>query len=329
MKNFGFAKADTLGAIWPILAASPDLRFLGGGTNLVDLLRENIEKPATLVDVTGVLSDTVEDLPNGGLRIGGAMRNSHLANDVRIKKHFPVLSQAILNGASAQLRNMATTAGNLMQRTRCYYFYDPTSRCNKRQPGQGCDALQGYNRIHAILGASEHCIATHPSDMCVALAVLDATVRISGPSGDRSIPFADLHRLPGDAPETDTLLLPGELITAVDLPAGGAASSAYRKVRDRASYAFALVSVAAVLELKDRRISGIRIALGGVAHKPWRASKAEKALLGAAPEPEAFMHAMEQELAPAKAYEHNGFKVQLVKQVVVSVLSELAVERHS
>lgn len=329
MRNFGFAKAETVGAIWPILAASPDLRFLGGGTNLVDLLRENIEKPATLVDVTGVLSDSVEDLPDGGLRIGGAMRNSHLANDARIKERFPVLSQAILNGASAQLRNMATTAGNLMQRTRCYYFYDSTARCNKRHPGQGCDALRGYNRIHAILGASERCIATHPSDMCVALAALNATVRVTGPGGDRTIPFADFHRLPGDAPELDTTLQRGDLITAVDLPAGNARRSAYRKVRDRASYAFAVVSVAAVLELKDERIAGVRIALGGVAHKPWRARKAETALIGAAPEPEAFMQAMEQELASAKSYEHNNFKIQLTKQVVASMLTELAAEKHS
>jgi len=329
MKNFGFVRADTVASIWPLLAARPDLRFLGGGTNLVDLLRENIEQPATLMDVTRIVSDSVEELPDGGLRIGAAMRNSHLANDRRIKEHYPVLSQAILNGASAQLRNMATTAGNLMQRTRCYYFYDSTARCNKRHPGQGCDALQGFNRIHAILGASDQCIATHPSDMCVALAALDAKVLVTGPAGDRSIAFADFHRLPGQTPELDTTLQPGELITAVDLPAGDAKRSAYRKVRDRASYAFALVSVAAVLEMKDRRIDTIRLALGGVAHKPWRATRAEQALLGAAPEPGVFARAIEQELNVAKAYEHNRFKISLAITTAAALLSELAAEQQS
>jgi len=326
MKNFGFIRADTVAGIWPVLTADPDLRYLGGGTNLVDLLRENIERPATLVDVTGVLSDTVQDLPDGGLRIGAAMRNSHLANDGRIKERYPLLSQAILNGASAQLRNMATTAGNLMQRTRCYYFYNSAARCNKRKPGQGCDALHGFNRIHAILGASDQCIATHPSDMCVALAALDATIIVTGPAGDRSIPIGEFHRLPGRTPEFDTTLKQGELITAVDLPAGNARRSAYRKVRDRASYAFALVSVAAVLELKNNRIESIRLALGGVAHKPWRAAIAEKALIGAAPEPAVFAQALERELESAKAYEYNRFKIPLVKQVVVAMLNDLALK---
>jgi xanthine dehydrogenase YagS FAD-binding subunit len=324
VKNFGFARADTVADIWPIFAQHPGARFLAGGTNLVDLLRENIESPATLVDVTGALSDGIEDLPGGGVRIGAAMRNSRLASDARIKERYPVLSQAILNGASAQLRNMATTAGNLMQRTRCYYFYDLTARCNKRSAGQGCDALEGFNRIHAILGASEQCIATHPSDMCVALAALDATVNVTGPSGDRRIPFAEFHRLPGDAPHIDTVLQPGELITAVDLPTQDARRSLYRKVRDRASYAFALVSVAAVLDLKNDRIETIRLALGGVAHKPWRATLAEKALKGAAPDAAVFTSAMEQELASAKAYAHNRFKIPLAIKTAVAALSELA-----
>ena len=323
MKNFGFVRADTVAAIWPVLAQYPNARFLGGGTNLVDLLRENIEKAETLIDVTGALSDTVEDLPDGGLRIGAAMRNSHLANDARIKQRYPVLSQAILNGASAQLRNMATTAGNLMQRTRCYYFYDSTARCNKREPGQGCDALHGFNRIHAILGASEQCVATHPSDLCVAFAALDATVIVTGPSGDRRIPFGEFHRLPGKMPEVDTILLPGDLITAVDLPAGEAKRSTYRKVRDRASYAFALVSVAAILELEGDRIQSVRIALGGVAHKPWRATLAEEALRGAAPDPRTFTEAMERELSSAKALPHNRFKIPLAVNAAVAALGEL------
>jgi xanthine dehydrogenase YagS FAD-binding subunit len=324
MQNFGFVRAGSLSQIWPILARRPDARLLGGGTNLVDLMRENLEKPAALIDVTGALSAAAEELPDGGLRLGAAMRNSHLASDARVLERYPVLSQAILNGASAQLRNMATTAGNLMQRTRCYYFYDATARCNKRTPGAGCDAIQGHNRIHSVLGASDSCIAVHPSDMCVALAVLDATVVVRGPSAERRIPFEDFHRLPGSTPDIETDLKPGEVITAVDLPAAHARRSLYRKVRDRASYAFALVSVAAVLELDGSgRIEHVRIALGGVAPKPWRARRAEQILRGAMPEAAAFAQAMDAELAGAKGLAHNAFKIPLAKRTVVGMLGEL------
>ncbi len=274
---------------------------------------------------TGSRSDQIEQLGGGGLRIGATVRNSHLAADPRIRAKYRLLSEAILNGASAQLRNMATTGGNLMQRTRCYYFYDTASHCNKRSPGSGCDAMQGFNRIHAILGASPHCIATHPSDMCVALAALDATVNTTGSDGDRSIPFAEFHRLPGDTPNVDTNLRPGELITSVDLPASSAnLKSAYRKIRDRASYAFALVSVAAALRIERGKISDVRIALGGIAHRPWRASMAEQMLRGAAASRELFERAAEAELASAVARRDNGFKIELAKRTIVSVLTELA-----
>jgi xanthine dehydrogenase YagS FAD-binding subunit len=253
------------------------------------------------------------------------VRNSHLAAHRSIRERFPLLSQAILNGASAQLRNMATTGGNMMQRTRCYYFYDEAARCNKRAPGSGCDALDGFNRIHAILGGSSHCIATHPSDMCVALAALDATVNLVGPSGNRTLAFNDFHRLPGDTPNVDTNLQAGELITSVDLPGSSARlPSTYRKVRDRASYAFALVSVAAALRVDEGKIRDVRLALGGVAHKPWRASIAEAALIGVAPTADAFARAADAELAPAVARTHNAFKIPLARRVIVAVLSELS-----
>ena len=309
------------------LASRPAVsaRFLAGGTNLIDLMREGVEQPRLLVDVTRLPLSTVEERANDGVRIGAMVRNSHLASHPIVRERFPLLSQAILNGASAQLRNMATTAGNLMQRTRCYYFYDTASHCNKREPGSGCDAIRGFNRIHAILGASSQCIATHPSDMCVALAALDAIVNIEGPTGARAVPFADFHRLPGETPDVDTNLLRGELITSVDLPGSSAGlRSAYRKVRDRASYAFALVSVAAAMRISDGRIRDVRLALGGVAHKPWRAVAAERTLLGAVPTPDAFAHAADAELAPAVAQAHNGFKIALTKRTLVAVLSELS-----
>jgi xanthine dehydrogenase YagS FAD-binding subunit len=325
MKNFDYARATDPHSALALLAGAGSARFLGGGTNLLDLMRENIEQPDRLVDVTRLPLDAIEDLPGGGLRLGAVLRNSHLAADARVRERYPVLSQAILMGASAQLRNMATTAGNLMQRTRCYYFYDAAARCNKRAPGSGCDAVGGMNRIHAVLGASDHCIATHPSDLCVALAALDATVRVSGPGGEREIAFADFHRLPGDTPEIDTNLAPGELITAVDLPAlPFARRSAYRKVRDRASYAFALVSVGAALELEGDAISNVRIALGGVAHKPWRATRAEAHLLGKAATPAVLREAAELELDAAVGHRHNGFKIELAKRTIVSLLTELA-----
>jgi xanthine dehydrogenase YagS FAD-binding subunit len=259
------------------------------------------------------------------VRIGAMVRNSHLAGDRTIRDRYPLLSQAILNGASAQLRNMATTGGNLMQRTRCYYFYDGAARCNKREPGSGCDAMDGFNRIHAILGASPHCIATHPSDMCVALAALDATVNVAGPSGTRTLALREFHRLPGETPDIDTNLQPGELITSVDLPGSSARlPSTYRKVRDRASYAFALVSVAAALRVEDGAVRDVRLALGGVAHKPWRAATAEAVLLDHAPTPDAFARAADAELALAVPRTRNGFKIALAKRVIVATLSELA-----
>ncbi len=325
MNSFAYARAESEQSAVDLLAANPGSKFLGGGTNLVDLMRENIEQPSTLVDITRLPLDRIAEQPDGGLRIGALVRNSHLAMNREVRERYPVLSQAILMGASAQLRNMATTGGNLLQRTRCYYFYDDAARCNKRQPGTGCDAIDGFNRIHAILGTSDACIATHPSDMCVAMAALDATVQVTGKNGERSIPIVDFHRLPGDTPNIETNLQPGELITAVDLPPiAFARNSVYRKVRDRASYAFALVSVAAALEVKNGKIENVRLAMGGVAHKPWRALRAEEMLLGQAADEQIFRRAAEAELAAAHPYQYNAFKVELAKRTIVGVLSELA-----
>ena len=299
--------------------------YLGGGTNLVDLIRETVAKPSTLVDVTG-LSNEIEETESGGLMIGAAVRNTALAERLAVRTRYPVLSRAILAGASAQIRNMATVGGNLLQRTRCTYFYDTDgSRCNKRAPGSGCDAIEGFTRGHAILGASSACVATHPSDMCVALAALDAVVHLDGRGGARTLPFTELHRLPGDHPEFDTVLEPGELITAIELPPlSFAANSTYRKVRDRASYAFALVSIAAALEIEDGVIKDVRIALGGVAHKPWRASKAEAVLRGGPATEEAFLAATLAEMADAVPLRDNGFKIALTKRTLVAVLGDLA-----
>ena len=299
--------------------------YLGGGTNLVDLMRETIERPDALVDVTG-LSNTIIETEGGGLLIGAAVRNTALAEHRFVRSHYPMLSRAILAGASAQIRNMATVGGNLLQRTRCTYFYDTDgSRCNKRVPGSGCDAAEGFNRIHAILGASPECVATHPSDMCVALVALDATVHLQGQNGERTLPFVELHRLPGDNPARDTVLQPGELITVIELPPlPFATNSAYRKVRDRASYAFALVSVAVALDMEDGRIKDLRIAFGGVAHKPWRALKAEAVLRGGPATMQAFHDAAEAELADASPLRDNGFKIELVKRTMAAVLSDLS-----
>lgn len=299
--------------------------YLGGGTNLVDLMRETVAQPDRLVDVTG-LSSAIEETDDGGLLIGAAVRNTALAEQHAVRARYPMLSRAILAGASAQIRNMATVGGNLLQRTRCAYFYDTDgSRCNKRTPGSGCDAIEGFNRNHAILGASPACAATHPSDMCVALAALDATVHLQGNSGARTLPFTELHRLPGDHPEIDSVLEPGELIIAIELPPlPFAANSTYRKVRDRASYAFALVSVAAALEVEYGRVTDVRIALGGVAHKPWRAHKAEAVLRGGLVTPQAFHDAATAELADARPLSDNGFKVDLATRTIVAVLGDLA-----
>ncbi len=307
------------------IAAKPQGKFLGGGTNLIDLMKMGVETPDALIDISRLPLAQIEELPgNEGVRIGAMVRNSDLAEHAVIKSRYPVLSEALLSGASPQLRNMATVGGNLLQRTRCYYFYDPAfPACNKRNPGSGCGAIDGYNRIHAILGQSEQCIATHPSDMCVALAALDAIVRVRGPKGEREIPFADFHRLPGNAPQRDTNLEHDELIEYVDLPAiPFATRSHYLKVRDRASYAFALVSVAAALDLdSSRKIKAVRIALGGVAHKPWRANAAEKKLIGQTADEKAFRAAAEAELADAKGYKNNSFKIELAKRAIVHALT--------
>jgi xanthine dehydrogenase YagS FAD-binding subunit len=287
-------------------------------------MKMGVEQPAQLVDINRLPLTKVEELPNnGGVRIGALVRNSDLAENELIKSRYPVLSEALLSGASPQLRNLATTGGNLLQRTRCYYFYDPAfPMCNKRVPGSGCGALEGYNRIHAILGQSEQCIATHPSDMCIALAALDAVIHVQGPQGERTIAFEEFHRLPGNTPNIETNLQPNELITAVDLPSLPFASrSHYLKVRDRASYAFALVSVAAALDTSGSTIKSARVALGGVAHKPWRARKAEQALTGKQPNEQSFRAAAEAELSDAKGYKYNSFKIELAKRAIVQALS--------
>lgn len=310
------------------IASKPHGKFLGGGTNLVDLMKMGVETPNELIDINRLPFAQIEELPGGkGVRIGAMVRNSDLAKHALIKSRYPVLSEALLSGASPQLRNMATVGGNLMQRTRCYYFYDPAfPACNKRKPGSGCGALNGYNRIHAILGQNDQCIATHPSDMCVALAALDTIVRVRGPRGEREISFGDFHRLPENTPDRDTNLEPDELITAVDLPPMPFATrSHYVKIRDRASYAFALVSVAAALEIdSNNRIKTSRVALGGVAHKPWRAKKVEGQLLGKTPTEENFRSAAEAELAAAKGYKYNAFKIELAKRAITHALKTIA-----
>ncbi len=304
------------------LGSSPGSKFIGGGTNLLDLYKSGIERPTRLVDVSRLALNTVEELPDGGVRIGAMASNTQAANHPLVRQRYRVLSEAILNGASAQLRNMATVGGNLLQRTRCYYFTDPTFKsCNKREPGSGCAAIDGFNRIHAILGASDACIATNPSDMAVALVALDATVRLMGPSGERSVPIGDFHRLPGDTPQFDTVIRQGELITAVDLPPSSfGARSHYLKVRDRASYAFALVSVAAALDLQGGTVRDLRLVLGGVAHKPWRAEEAENILRGQALTPEGMERAAAAAVAGAQPQAHNAFKIELARRAIVRAL---------
>jgi xanthine dehydrogenase YagS FAD-binding subunit len=305
-------------------AADGQGRYLGGGTNLVDLMRETVETPSTLIDVTG-LSREIEPTAGGGLMIGAAARNTSVAEHHAVRSGYPMLARAIVAGASAQIRNMATVGGNLLQRTRCTYFYDTDgSRCNKRTPGEGCDAIDGFNRYHAILGASRSCVATHPSDMCVALVALDAVVHLRSSSRERTVDVCDLHRLPEDRPDTETVLEPGELITAVELASPNPAErSTYRKVRDRSSYAFALVSVAAALELEGGTIVGARLALGGVAPKPWRARRAEQALRGQPATEATFLGAADAELADARPLAGNAFKVELARRTIAAVLKEL------
>ena len=324
MKPFRYDRAGDVSGAVATLAAEPAGMFLAGGTNLVDLMKLGVMAPDVLVDVRRLTSDQIEDLPDGGLRIGAAVSNSLLAADWRVRSRYPALSEALLSGASGQLRNLATTGGNLRQRTRCAYFYDTTTPCNKREPGTGCSAVDGYNKDHAILGASSQCVATHPSDMAVAMTALDAVVRTQGPAGEREIPVTDFYRLPGQEPERDTSLEHAELITGVDLPPlGFSSNSRYRKVRERASYAFALVSVAAALHVHDGVVRDARIALGGVAHKPWRARKAEDALRGAPAVEESFRAAADAELAEARPLRDNGFKVELARRTITAVLSEL------
>ncbi|MDB5760750.1 MAG: FAD-binding molybdopterin dehydrogenase [Burkholderia sp.] len=301
------------------LAAAPGAKFIGGGTNLLDLYKSGVERPERLVDVSRLALADIAELPDGGVRIGAMASNTAAANHPLIRQRYPLLSQALLDGATVQLRNMATMGGNLLQRTRCYYFTDPTlGPCNKRVPGSGCAAMEGYNRIHAILGASPSCIAVHPSDMAVALLALDATVRLRGPQGERVITMSDFHRLPGDTPQIDTNIASGELITAIDLPPSPfAAHSIYLKVRDRASYAFALVSVAAALDLQDGIVKDVRIVLGGVAHKPWRSTEAESALRGQPLSDENLQRAATAAVNGAQACSDNGYKIELACRAVV------------
>lgn len=330
MKPFSYLSAPDTATALRTIADSEDVKFLAGGTNLVDLMREGIELPATVVDITRLPLTGIEELPDGGIRVGALVTNSRLAADPLIRTRYPALAQAILLGASAQLRNMATVGGNLLQRTRCMYFYDEASACNKRAPGSGCDAIGGFSRGSAVLGASEHCVATHPSDMAVALVMLDAVVEVESVHGVRRIPVADFHKLPGDTPHIETVLAADELITAIELPpVPVAAHSRYRKVRDRASYAFALVSVAAALAVEDGRIAEVRLALGGVATKPWRAHIAEELLLGAEATDESFARAAAAELAPALPLPDNAFKIDLAQRTVVAVLRTLNAERSA
>ncbi|MBB5214187.1 FAD binding domain-containing protein [Parapusillimonas granuli] len=305
--------------------AAEGARFIAGGTNLLDLMKENVERPRRLIDINGLPLDRIEETPGGGLRIGALVRNADLAADARLRARYPLLCSALLAGASPQLRNMATTGGNLMQRTRCYYFYDVATPCNKRRPGSGCGAVGGVTRIHAILGASAQCIATHPSDMCVALAALEARVHVLGPGGPRSMAFADFHRLPGDTPQLDNNLAPGELITGVELPPEGfSRHHSYLKIRDRAAYAFALVSVAAALRMEGGRIAAARVALGGVAHKPWRRPDAEQALAGAPANPETFTAFASVLLEGAQGQGDNDFKIVLARRAIVRALTQAA-----
>lgn len=323
MNPFLYTKPDSVRDA--VHLAGPASRFIAGGTNLLDLMKENITRPEHLIDITGLPLREVSETASGGLMIGALVSNADLAWHPLIEQRYPLLSQAILAGASPQLRNMASTGGNLLQRTRCYYFYDASVPCNKREPGSGCPARQGLNRIHAILGASAQCVATHPSDMCVALAALEALVHVQGRDGARIIEFTDFHRLPGDAPERDNQLADDELITAIELPAAGfSAHSHYLKIRDRASYAFALVSVAAALDMNGPIIGEARVALGGVAHKPWRDKNIESWLVGKTASLETFTAAADALLQNAEPLEHNAFKVQLAHRAIIRALSDAA-----
>lgn len=326
MKPFEYIRSKDAGTAVQAVSSNREAKFLAGGTNLVDLMKVGVENPARLVDVSGLDLARIEATRDGGLTIGALATNSDTANHPLVRKNYPLLSQAILAGASPQLRNMATNGGNLLQRTRCQYFYDVATPCNKREPGSGCGAREGLNRIHAIFGWSDACVATYPGDMANALYALDALVRVRGAGGlERTIPIGELHRLPGDTPQKDTNLEHGELIVAIDLPRSGfAGASYYLKVRDRASYAFALVSVAAALEMRDGRIAKSRVVLGSVAHKPWRSAEAEAALAGKAPAEARFREAAEAAMRGARPLEHNAYKVELGKRAIVRALMRAA-----
>ncbi|HKD62148.1 MAG TPA: xanthine dehydrogenase family protein subunit M [Terracidiphilus sp.] len=324
METFNYVKAPSIDKA---LAAAGQAKFIAGGTTLVDLMKLNVETPKTLVDINLLPLDKIEKLPGGGLRIGAMVRNSDLAWNAEVQNSYTVLSEAILSGASPQLRNMATTGGNLMQRTRCVYFREPNAGtaggygCNKRTPGTGCAAMEGFNRMHAVLGTSEHCIATHPSDMCVAMAALEAVIHVEGPKGKRAIAFADFHKVPGNTPHIENALEPGELITYVDLPKlVTGAKSTYLKLRDRSSYEFALASAAVVARVEGGQIRYIRVAMGGVGTKPWRSHEAEAALMGKPANAVTFKAAAEAALAKARPQKHNAFKVELAKRCLVRAL---------
>ncbi len=325
MRPIRYLRVTEADAAVAAVRVNADAVFLAGGTSLLDLMKLDVLKPAELVDVNALPLGKIE-VTRDGVQIGAMVRNSEAAHHPEIAARFPLLAEALLAGASPQLRNMATVGGNLLQRTRCYYFRDPATPCNKRQPGSGCGAMDGYNRNHAILGTSERCIAAHPSDMCVALMALDAVVHTRGPAGERQIPMADLHLLPAEHPERESVLQHGELVTAVTLPARPQmAQSRYLKVRDRASYAFALTSAAATLHVEGGSIREARLALGGVGTKPWRALEAERALVGQRPEPVVFARAAQVALADARPREHNAFKVELARRTIVRTLATVKV----
>ncbi|TXM75643.1 xanthine dehydrogenase family protein subunit M [Methylobacterium sp. WL12] len=324
MNRFDYVRAGTVAEAVQAFAGAPGAQFIAGGTNLVDLMKYDVTRPGRLIDITRLPLGGIAE-HDGGLRVGALVTNANLAYDARVRSRYPLLADAILAGASGQLRNAATTGGNLNQRTRCYYFYDTATPCNKREPGSGCAAIGGLTRIHAIFGASESCIATHPSDMCVALAALEAVVQVTGPEGDRSIAFADFHRLPGDDPAKDSTLKPGEIVLSVDLPAADLSKNyTYLKLRDRLSYAFALVSVAAALELDGDTVKIARLALGGVAHKPWRNRQAEALLVGKPATRETFQAAADFVVAEARPQSENAFKVELARRAIVRGLSQAA-----
>ncbi len=323
MKSFTYERAASPEAAAAAALAKPGAKFIAGGTNLLDLMKLQIETPLHLIDITRLGLDKTEATTGGGVRIGAMVRNADLAADPRIRKDYAVLSRALLSGASGQLRNKATTGGNLLQRTRCYYFYDTAQPCNKRTPGTGCSAMQGYNRLHAVLGTSEQCIATHPSDMAVAMRVLDAQVETVAPNGaKRVIPIADFHRLPGNTPHIETSLQPGEMIVAVTLPPPLPGKHVYRKVRDRASYAFATVSVAAIIDTAGGTVRSAKLAFGGLAHQPWRVDDAEAILAGASINPTNANAAADRVLQGARGFGHNDFKIPLVRSTLRAVLTE-------